>query len=86
MSRQAPSAFISSSSYQRFPFLGSARARVRFLGILVQTHERCPFLVVGYVVMLEHVHLLISEPEMGSPPTVMQGTEPADGVGVAVGE
>jgi len=28
--------------------------------------------VVGYVVMPEHLHLLISEPEVGSPSTVMQ--------------
>jgi REP element-mobilizing transposase RayT len=28
--------------------------------------------VVGYVVMPEHVHLLISEPGVGSPSTVMQ--------------
>src|SRR5581483_1887563 len=30
------------------------------------------FVVVGYVVMQEHVHLLISEPEQGTPSTVMQ--------------
>ena len=29
-------------------------------------------MVVGYVVMPEHVHLLISEPEAGTPSTVMQ--------------
>lgn len=29
-------------------------------------------MVVGYVVMPEHIHLLITEPEIGSPSTVMQ--------------
>ncbi len=29
-------------------------------------------MVVGYVVMPEHFHLLISEPEVGNPSTVMQ--------------
>jgi len=27
---------------------------------------------VGYVLMPEHIHLLISEPEKGTPSTVMQ--------------
>src|SRR5258708_38839831 len=30
------------------------------------------FLIVGYVVMPEHVHLLIGEPKQGTPSTVMQ--------------
>ncbi|HXM24177.1 MAG TPA: transposase [Terriglobales bacterium] len=30
------------------------------------------FVVVGYVVMPEHIHLLLSEPEIGTPSTVMQ--------------
>jgi REP element-mobilizing transposase RayT len=35
----------------------------------------CPtrqFLLVGYVVMPEHIHLLISEPKIGTPSSVMQ--------------
>jgi putative transposase len=34
--------------------------------------RRYAFVVVGYVVMPEHFHLLISEPERGNPSTVMQ--------------
>ena len=30
------------------------------------------FALVGYVVMPEHVHLLISEPQRGTPCTVLQ--------------
>jgi putative transposase len=52
--------------------LNSARARDRFLSILEQTRVRYRFVVVGYVVMPEHVHLLVSEPEIGNPSTVMQ--------------
>jgi putative transposase len=44
----------------------------RFLEILEQTRRRYRFVVVGYVVMPEHVHLLLTEPEVGSPSTVMQ--------------
>src|SRR6266702_2409773 len=34
--------------------------------------HRYNFVVVGYVVMPEHVHLLVGEPEKGTPSTVMQ--------------
>ena len=64
--------FITCSCYHRLPLLKSARARDRFLSILEQTRERYQFVVVGYVVMPEHIHLLLSEPEVGTPSTVMQ--------------
>ena len=64
--------FITCSCYRRLPFLNSAGARDRFLSILEQTRQRYRFVVVGYVVMPEHVHLLISEPERRTPSTVMQ--------------
>src|SRR5205085_437953 len=64
--------FITCSCYRRLPFLGSARARDRFLAILEQTRRRYRFVVVGYVVMPEHIHLLVTEPEVGTPSTVMQ--------------
>jgi REP element-mobilizing transposase RayT len=34
--------------------------------------KRYDFVVVGYVVMPEHIHLLISEPQKKNPSTVMQ--------------
>lgn len=52
--------------------LSSARCRDRFLSILEQTRQRYRFVVVGYVVMPEHIHLLLTEPEVGNPSTVMQ--------------
>ena len=64
--------FIPCSCYRRLPWLNSARARDSFLTILEQMRQRYSFVVVGYVVMPEHVHLLLSEPEVGSPSTVMQ--------------
>jgi REP element-mobilizing transposase RayT len=64
--------FITCSCYQRSALLGSARARDRFLAILEQTRQRYRFVVVGYVVMPEHIHLLVTEPEVGTPSTVMQ--------------
>ena len=64
--------FITCSCYRRLPFLNTARARDRFLSILEQSRQRYRFVVVGYVVMPEHIHLLLTEPEMGSPSTVVQ--------------
>ena len=64
--------FITCSRYRRLPFLGSARSRDRFLSILEQTRQKYRFVVVGYVVMPEHIHLLLTEPEVGTPSTVMQ--------------
>jgi putative transposase len=64
--------FITCSCYRRLPLLNSARSRDRFLSILEQTRERYKFVVVGYVVMPDHVHLLMTEPDVGSPSTVMQ--------------
>src|SRR6266516_7729989 len=64
--------FITSSCYQRRPLLNTPRRRTWFLEILEQVRRRYTFVVVGYVVMPEHCHLLISEPERGNPSTVMQ--------------
>src|SRR5271170_1923951 len=49
-----------------------ARRRDAFLRILNEVRERYQFWLVGYVVMPEHIHLLISEPKVGTPSTVMQ--------------
>jgi putative transposase len=64
--------FITCSCYRRWPLLNSVRSRNRFLSILEQTRVRYRFVVVGYVVMPEHIHLLLTEPEVGTPSTVMQ--------------
>jgi putative transposase len=64
--------FITCSCYRRQPLLGTTRRRDLFLTVLEQARKRYEFVVVGYVVMPEHVHLLISEPQIKNPSTVMQ--------------
>jgi putative transposase len=64
--------FITCSCYRRRPLLGTARNRDAFLKILDEVRTRYQFSLVGYVVMPEHIHLLISEPKVGTPSTVMQ--------------
>jgi putative transposase len=64
--------FLTCSCYHRQPGLASSRRRDLFLEIFEQVRQRFHFVVVGYVVMPDHIHLLISEPERGTPSTVMQ--------------
>ena len=63
--------FITCSCYRRQPLPGTARRRDLFLTVLEQV-RRYEFVVIGYVVMPEHFHLLISEPQEKTPSTVLQ--------------
>jgi putative transposase len=64
--------FITCSCYRRQPLLGTARRRSLLLTVLEQVRRRYAFVVIGYVIMPEHIHLLISEPQEENPSTVMQ--------------
>jgi putative transposase len=64
--------FITFSCYRRHALLGSARRRDLLLKVLEQVRRRYQSVVVGYVVMPEHIHLLISEPERKNPSIVIQ--------------
>jgi putative transposase len=64
--------FVTFSCYRRRPYLGTARARNQFVKILDEVRRRQGFELAGYVVMPEHVHLLISEPPKGTPSTSLQ--------------
>jgi putative transposase len=64
--------FITFSCYRRRALLGTRRARDGFVKILDQVRSRYEFRLVGYVVMPEHVHLLISEPRKSNPSKVLQ--------------
>src|SRR5271165_6581726 len=64
--------FLTFSCYRRLPLLGTVRARQMFVGELARVRAEYGFLLVGYVVMPEHVHLLIGEPRKGTPSTVLQ--------------
>jgi putative transposase len=57
--------FITFSCYHRLPFLGSGEARFLFEDALERIRRRYRFVVAGYVVMPEHVHLLMGEPLKG---------------------
>ena len=63
--------FITTSCYQRRPLLATPQSRDLFLEVMEQARKRHQFVVVGYVVMPEHFHLLFSEPQRGNPSLVL---------------
>ena len=64
--------FITFSCYQRQPLLGTAAARHCFVSALDEVRKFHPFLLLAYVVMPEHVHLVMSEPTKGTPSSILQ--------------
>lgn len=64
--------FLTFSCYRRLPLPGTARARNIFVRALGQIRRRYGFRLVGYVVMPNHVHLLIGESAKGTPSTVLK--------------
>ena len=54
--------FLTFSCYHRLPYFATRESRDRFEQALEQIRKRYVFHVFGYVVMPEHVHLLVSEP------------------------
>src|SRR6266852_9017026 len=64
--------FLTFSCYRRLALLGTVRARSLFVKELCTVRREYGFSLVGYVVMPNHVHLLMSEPKRGTPSTVLQ--------------
>ena len=58
--------FLTFSCYRRLALLGSPQARRIFQQTLERVRRWYDLGVFGYVVMPEHVHLLVSEPEHSS--------------------
>ena len=54
--------FITFSCYHRRPLLRSAKAAYEFMLGLERVRRHYRFRVYGFVVMPDHVHLLVSEP------------------------
>jgi len=64
--------FVTFSCYHRRSLLGTLQVRSCFVGVLDEVRSRHAFKLIGYVVMPEHVHLLLSEPNEGTPSKVLQ--------------
>lgn len=63
--------FLTFSCHRRQPLLTPNRCDL-FLNILERVRRRYRLVVLGYVVMPEHVHLLASEPQRGTLSTAIQ--------------
>ncbi len=55
--------FVTFSCYRRLPYLAEPGAYGVFEQVLKETRQKHDFCIAGYVLMPEHVHLLVSEPE-----------------------
>ena len=64
--------FLTFSCYQRHPLFDNDARCDLFLEVLERVRRRYRLVVLGYVVMPEHVHLLVSEPQKKTLSTAMQ--------------
>jgi putative transposase len=64
--------FLTFSCYRRRAKLEDLHARTSFLSALERVRQQYNLCVYGYVLMPEHVHLLVSEPERGTLARFMQ--------------
>jgi len=64
--------FLTFSCYCRLPFFQNEGYSDLVLKILERVRQRYRLVVLGYVVMPEHVHLLVSEPQRETLSTVIQ--------------
>lgn len=71
--------FVTFSCYRRLAFLGTARRRDLVLRILERTRVSYGFSIVGYVVMPEHLHILVSEPQRTNLSTALKAFKQAVG-------
>lgn len=64
--------FVTFSCYQRKPLLAMRNGYAVVERVLEEVRVRYEFVVVGYVLMPEHVHLLVNEPKRSSLAVALQ--------------
>ena len=52
--------YTTSVCYNRIPIFRSAKACSLFIEALAETREKCPFKLIGYVIMPDHTHLIVN--------------------------
>jgi len=62
---------INFSCYHRLPYLNDDHTRIVFEQTLEQLRQRHQFFLFGYVIMPNHVHLLLTEPKLHSLATML---------------
>jgi putative transposase len=69
--------YVTFSCYHRKPKLGTPESRSLFEQALEQARQQYGFFITGYVVMPEHVHLLVSEPDQAVLSRALQSVKQA---------
>jgi putative transposase len=64
--------FVTFSCWRRQPLLAANAAKEMFEAALEETRRSYRWCVFGYVIMPEHVHLLVSEPDRATLATALQ--------------
>ena len=70
--RSGQAHFLTFSCYHRLPLMAQMHMEEAFLEALEHVRRRFQMCVFGYVVMPEHVHLLVNEPPSGTIAGAMQ--------------
>jgi REP element-mobilizing transposase RayT len=76
--------FVTFSCFRRLPLLETHRAQELFLSALEQARINYGLGVFGYVVMPEHVHLLLTEPKRGTLATALKAIKQSVSRGLCV--
>ena len=74
--------FITSSVYRRMKLFDSHRLRADFVEVLRQLRQETGFLLIGWVLMPEHFHLLIKPPPAESTSRLLQELKKRTGQGI----
>ncbi|HEY6304598.1 MAG TPA: transposase [Terriglobales bacterium] len=69
--------FLTFSCYKRGPSFANAPSRTTFETSLERERQRLGLCLYGYVVMPEHIHMLVNEPEQGPLSRVLQSLKQA---------
>ncbi len=69
--------FLTFSCYHRLPYLASPEARNLFEDALERIRKKYSLVVAGYVVMPEHVHLLVNEPKRSTLDQAIKAIKPS---------
>ena len=64
--------FITFTCYQRRKFLASVKSKNLAVRVLSEVRARLHFKLIGYVIMPDHMHLIISEPPGSVPAKAMR--------------
>ena len=67
--------YVTTSTYRRARLFDSERFKQKFIATLAEVRGELGFRIVGYVLMPEHIHLLLRPSDSANPSQIMQQLE-----------